>query len=115
MLGLAGLSLGDEVGSSDIGRELGVVPLLHCIEKESVEVVLPSCQEATWAPSLWRLTGPAQLVGDLEVDPELPGWTTYPIWLGSASGSPPGLAGKLDELDVWNTLLSQLPPRPNPG
>lgn len=86
---MAGLSL-------RVRTELGGEPLLQ----GSVKVFRISCQ----------------LGGDLEEDTELAGGTTHPFWPGNASGPPQGeLESVAGERNVSNTLLSRLPPSPNPG
>lgn len=77
-------SLRDRVRSSYIRKELGVKPLLPRVQWGPVEVVQASYEDASWAPSFastpnWEET-PKYTQNMLE-------GTTYPIWLGNASGT----------------------------
>ncbi len=83
---VAGLSLRDRVRSSDISEELGVEPLLLCIERRHLRwfghlIRMPPA-------FLWRFSGHVQLAKVPGVDPEHAGGITYLIWPGNASGSP---------------------------
>lgn len=99
----SGLSLSDKVRSSDIRKELGVGPLLLCVERGSAQVVRASCQDTNWVTSCGGLPGMFQLGGrPWGIDPELAWGTTYLIWerLGILQEELESVAGNRH---VWNT------------
>ncbi|KAK0152308.1 hypothetical protein N1851_006217 [Merluccius polli] len=105
---VAGLSLRDRVRSSEIRRELGVEPLLLCVERSQLR----------WFGHLIRMP-PGHL--PLEVFRACPTgrrprgrprtrWRDY-ICLGVPQEELENVAG---EKGAWSSLLSLLPPRPGP-
>ncbi|CAJ1054733.1 Hypothetical predicted protein [Xyrichtys novacula] len=54
-------------------------------------------------PNAWNITL------ELEVDPEIPGKITCPIWPWSTSGSPHEELDSVEGIEVWVDLLRLLP------
>ncbi|TWW75469.1 hypothetical protein D4764_13G0001310 [Takifugu flavidus] len=105
---VAGLSLRDRVRSAAIREELGVEPLLLCVERSQMR----------WLPG--RL--PGEVFRACPSDRRPPGrprtrWRDYVsrlVW--ERLGIPPDeLEEVAGESKVWVSLLRLLPPRPDPG
>ncbi len=82
---VAGLTLKDKVGSSDIRMELGVQLLLLCTEGSRLR----------WFRHLIWFSRHIQLVGDPRVDCTHAAEIIYLIWLGNAPRSPPRRSWKM--------------------
>jgi len=92
-------------GSSDIWRELGVEPLLLCVERSQLR----------WFGHLIRMPpGHVQLGGDPGADPKPTGGIIYlyisRLWIPQEE-----LESVAGEEEAWGALLSWLLPRPGPG